>query len=107
MVVLAIIIFLVGTVVGLRLKVFMVVPITVVGWGLFVFGIQPHQGAAWVALGLAVVALAAQLGFLFGVFVRYATAAARIGRRNGQRRQSSSFRARPDHRQLDKAVRRA
>jgi hypothetical protein len=72
MVVLAIIISLVGTVVGLRFKVFMVVPITLVGWGLFVFGIT-HQGAAWVALGLAVVALAAQIGFVFGVLVRYAT----------------------------------
>lgn len=90
MLVAAIVIFLTGAVIGLRFRVFAVVPLVLIGWfGFAVTGMTVDAGLVSNALGLIGIALLAQLGFMFGVSARFATAAARVGRRRSDEARAS------------------
>uniref|UniRef100_Q07SP4 Uncharacterized protein n=1 Tax=Rhodopseudomonas palustris (strain BisA53) TaxID=316055 RepID=Q07SP4_RHOP5 len=82
MLVAAIVIFLTGAVIGLRFKVFAIVPVVLIGWfGFAIFSMIADVGLLWIAVGFVGIALLAQFGFVFGVSTQLATAAARVGRR--------------------------
>jgi len=71
---------LVGAVLGLRFTMLVLVPVTCVALGIaLVDGIARGDGAWWLAFTMIMISIALQLGYIFGIVVRFVIGGAHAG----------------------------